>query len=600
MKKLIRRIIDSYKHSKMKTQMGILYLGSVFLPILILGMVLIFGNVNRLSAYHNDLLKSNNDRVRSVLYEITSQLYNISEEVVFDEDLVEILSASYPAEQAFKDAADEYTGLDYYLKNYMGISAIKIFTNQEGVTDYGNFCRITEEMEAEPWFKAANNQYSAYWDVLKSTDSYGNTYWNLALIRKITLYNSESDALLVILLDDNYLNTRIETDNYSILLAMDDKEIFYSSNRADYGRKDLLDVIDNNESYYTYQGDMSYYDSVCLTCITTLNMTQSDSLIYVTTLNATAYTSIQQIIIITVFIIILALVLPAVMIRFFVGSFDRQLMELRDEMYKVSTKNYNLIPEFDACRELQAAYGDLKVMVENIKDKDARMYAGKIAEQKLLNEQQKMEFQMLASQINPHFLYNTLEMIRMKAITAGDRETAKAIKLLGKSMRYVLSNTGTEYTTLAKELEHIETYLQIQKLRFGDRVNYTFLIEDGLEPEKISILPLLLQPIVENSILHGLEEVETGGKIDVKVFKTGEYTLAIEISDNGCGMDRRTLIKMRENLGKGGIEDRSSIGLYNINQRIKICYGASYGLSMESEKGKGTTVTAKIRLLPYI
>ena len=89
-------------------------------------------------------------------------------------------------------------------------------------------------------------------------------------------------------------------------------------------------------------------------------------------------------------------------------------------------------------------------MLDKIKEKDAAMYAKEINEQKLLNAQQKMEFQMLASQINPHFLYNTLEMIRMKAITVGDTETATANKQLGKSMRYVLDNTGIEYTTVAK------------------------------------------------------------------------------------------------------------------------------------------------------
>lgn len=78
-----------------------------------------------------------------------------------------------------------------------------------------------------------------------------------------------------------------------------------------------------------------------------------------------------------------------------------------------------------------------------------------------------MEFKMLSSQINPHFLYNTLETIRMKAFTAGDREVATAIKLLGKSMRYVLENTGTTVTTLREEIAHVENYMQIQKLRFG-------------------------------------------------------------------------------------------------------------------------------------
>lgn len=103
--------------------------------------------------------------------------------------------------------------------------------------------------------------------------------------------------------------------------------------------------------------------------------------------------------------------------------------------------------------KLSEAFADLEVMVQKIKEKDALMYKTILNEQELVNEQQKMEFKMLASQINPHFLYNTLETIRMKAYTAGDKEVATAIKLLGKSMRYVLEDSGTAFTSLQDELK---------------------------------------------------------------------------------------------------------------------------------------------------
>ena len=145
----------------------------------------------------------------------------------------------------------------------------------------------------------------------------------------------------------------------------------------------------------------------------------------------------------------------------------------------------------------------MQVMVQKIKEKDAKMYQALLKEQQLLNEQQVMEMKMLAGQINPHFLYNTLESIRMKSLTSGNREVANAIKLLGKSMRYVLENTGTSLVTLKKELDYVETYLQIQKIRFGDRVNYRIEVIGMLDLEKYLILPLLLQPVVENAIVHG-------------------------------------------------------------------------------------------------
>ena len=170
--------------------------------------------------------------------------------------------------------------------------------------------------------------------------------------------------------------------------------------------------------------------------------------------------------------------------------------------------SYNILKSFSGSYELQQAYGDLLVMVDTIEQQKVAMYEAMLNEKQLQNEQQEMEFKMLASQINPHFLYNTLETLRMKAFTAGDREVATGIKLLGKLLRYVLVNIGTTYTTLANELEHIDTYIKIQKIRFDDRVNYTLAVDDGIDTQEYMLLPLLLQPIVENAVVHGLEGVD--------------------------------------------------------------------------------------------
>ena len=597
MNKLLKKITVRYKHAKMKNQLILMYFAAVFAPIFIIGIILIAGNVNRLTTYHSDLLKSNNNRVRSVLYEITSQIQSISGEIVFDEQLISLLSNEYPNEQTFKEAVDNNASLEYYQKNYAGVASVEIYTNQK--IDYRFFRTITDDVVVENWYKTASSRYSVFWDTFEKEDAGGNTYQSLALVRKMTLYDTDADAILVINVSDNYLKSRIEDNEDDILLALDDKQVFYSNKRDNEGRKDLLEIVDENDSYFTYEGDMEYYGTMNMTCISTLGMKQSDSKLFIATINSSAYNSVQQIVIVTGLIIVLALILPAILMKFFISNFSAQVSRMRDGMYNASQGDYDLMGDFDGCYELTAAYEDLKIMVDKIKEKDAGMYAKEINEQKLLNEQQKMEFQMLASQINPHFLYNTLEMIRMKAITAGDTETATAIKLLGKSMRYVLDNTGTEYTTLANELSHIETYLQIQRLRFGERVNYTLRSDDDLCLDKITILPLLLQPIVENAILHGLEEVETGGLVDVNIHRDIDNpgTLVIAISDNGCGMDIRTLNNMRRNLSDGNINKRYGIGLYNINQRIRLCYGFGYGLSIDSEEGVGTTVTTRIRLM---
>jgi two-component system sensor histidine kinase YesM len=201
---------------------------------------------------------------------------------------------------------------------------------------------------------------------------------------------------------------------------------------------------------------------------------------------------------------------------------------------------------------------------------------------------------MLASQINPHFLYNTLETIRMQALATGNMDVITSIKLLGKSMHYVLENTGTDFTTLAKELEYVEVYLSIQKLRFGDRINYSIKHPEDMDLDSYKILPLLLQPVVENAVIHGLERTITNGQIVITISKENNERLVIEITDNGQGINPDKLKELNDRMNSASLDSTASIGLYNINQRIKLLYGADYGITFTSRLHAGTTVILTI------
>jgi two-component system sensor histidine kinase YesM len=184
----------------------------------------------------------------------------------------------------------------------------------------------------------------------------------------------------------------------------------------------------------------------------------------------------------------------------------------------------------------------------------------------------------------------------MKALTEGNKEVANAIKLLGKSMHYVLENNGTASTTLKKELDYISTYLAIQKLRFNDKINYTLAVPNDLNLDEYQILPLLLQPVVENAILHGLECIEYNGLITITVQTRQDELLIIQISDNGHGMSEEELTELQINIRDSKRKSNTSIGLHNINQRIKLFYGEAYGMEIQSSPEDGTLVTLTIPL----
>lgn len=576
-----------------KSQLYTIYIIVVFLPITIIGSFLIINTSRLLTNYHRDLLKSDNLRVKTILFEITTQIYNISEELAFDDNIRKVLSGDKSPFELVQKPSD-MTVADSYEYNYAEIDSIEIYTDEPSFVDYKQFYKADEEIRESEWFQRALSQSSVFWVPMVSTDKYGNEYWNFALVRKIPIVDSEYNGVLVIKLSDNYLRTRIGSQEYISMVSVDREPVFFSSDRQAYGIPQKVE-IDYDENYYQYTGNVRLGGTMSLVEVSTLSMYQSDSRVYICTINDQAYRNIRDIILICLAIIGVAILLPALVIHVFTGYFTGRILTLRQAMHQASNEDYEIGSSIQGQDEISEAFSDLEVMVLNIKQKDADMYEAKLNEQKLLSEQQAMEFKMLSSQINPHFLYNTLETIRMKALTAGNREVANTIKLLGKSMRYVLENTGTAFSTLRRELEHVEVYLAIQKVRFGDKFDSLTEIGEGVDRDKIRILPLLLQPVVENAILHGLEETESGGLIRISASRAKEADeILITVRDNGCGMDERELSALRNRIEVREEGRTRSIGLYNINQRLKLSYGEEYGVKIVSTAGEGTEVTLRI------
>ncbi len=580
------------RRSGIRRQLYTIYVLAVFLPVILIGVFLVGNTYKLLTSYHRDLLESDNLRVRTILFEITTQAYNISEELSFDDEVIAILRRSYESEEAFAEMVNTHAvAVDNYMYHYSEIERIDIYCDNPDIREYKQYHGVDESVRGTDWYQRATSQAGIFWQEMASIDEHDNQYWGLCLVRRIPLVYSDHNAVLVIRLSDNYLKTRINSQEYRNSVSVDEGVVFYASDREDYGKPQLID-IDYSENYFQYAGKKKIKDHTCFVGVSTLRLYQSDSRIYICTINDKSYDNIWSIIQTCLIIILLAIVVPGILIHFFTSYFTRRVSTLRHVMHQASNEDYDFKEIVHGDDELSEAFSDLEVMVQRIKEKDALMYKTMLNEQELVNEQQKMEFKMLASQINPHFLYNTLETIRMKAYTAGDREAATAIKLLGKSMRYVLENSGTAFTSLQEELNHIEIYMKIQKLRFGEKFDYAFVIGEGIDVSKCITLPLLLQPVVENAILHGLEERETGGMVTIRIVRAAERReICIEVSDNGCGMKPETLERLRADITTKNPGKKGSIGLYNINQRVKLCYGNMYGMTIDSERDRGTTIT---------
>ena len=218
-----------------------------------------------------------------------------------------------------------------------------------------------------------------------------------------------------------------------------------------------------------------------------------------------------------------------------------------------------------------------------------------------LNKRQA-QYLALQNQINPHFLYNTLESIRSEAMEAGITNVMNMTEALADFFRYTISKVEN-MVTLEEELQNVRTYFYIQQYRFEDRLDLSIEFEDEMESLYNALLPkLTLQPVVENSIIHGIERKLGKGTVRILVRRTGERLL-IQISDDGVGMPAETLNMINRRLNQPVFEnvqaagEKGGIAIVNVNNRIHLICGEEYGMSMYSTEGVGTDVLIS---LPFI
>ena len=199
----------------------------------------------------------------------------------------------------------------------------------------------------------------------------------------------------------------------------------------------------------------------------------------------------------------------------------------------------------------------------------------------------KAEFEVLQAQINPHFLYNTLDAIVWSAEAGNQRQVVKMVGSLSDFFRSSL-NKGKEVVTIKEEIQHVRSYLEIQQIRYQDILTYEINVQEELYPYHIP--KITIQPIIENALYHGIKNKRGGGKITVSD-NLYEDKFEIIVSDNGMGMEEDRLKAVRSSLSHEKPEHSAIYGMYNVNERIKLEFGEEYGLSVESKYGEGTVVT---------
>lgn len=412
-----------------------------------------------------------------------------------------------------------------------------------------------------------------------SSDENGNQVYRFAAGQ--ILKDGESQSVLLILIDEKLLeNLYVSTQEQGGEVYIYDQKGFIvsHSNKKMLG-KQFIDVNYMKNIYGTDQSNMirklgeSYMLSTYMDEKTGWTIVEeSPARIILGKLNRTYW--------IMGCLLAAGLALAVAVSVYISRRVSNPLAQLSEAMDKFDGHEFTPSPVENTTQEigsLQESFNHMAVeissLMEIIKDRE--------------QQKRKLEVNFLRAQINPHFLYNTLFSIRC-AVEVG--KNSQAAQMLGAFIDLLRSTLAVKDNTvpLYDELETTRKYLVVQKLRYGEKVNYEVEMERGTE--HCMVPPLILQPLVENSIFHGLEAKSEGGTVIIESALQGE-NLLLTITDDGAGMDPETLEQAQKNCLQNGAGDGHSVGMANVHNRIRLNYGEGYGLTLESIKGIGTTIT---------
>ncbi|SEK60109.1 sensor histidine kinase [Paenibacillus sp. OK003] len=284
-------------------------------------------------------------------------------------------------------------------------------------------------------------------------------------------------------------------------------------------------------------------------------------------------------------------VLPSIIIAAMSRSIHVRLVRILKHMKKVKTQNFQTIPPEDARDEIGQLTMEFNQMTETIHNLIHEVYLTDIQKKDLELKQQQARLHALHSQINPHFLFNTLESVRMRSLIKGEKETAKIVHNMAKMFRKSISWNQND-VTVKEELELIESFLQIQKYRFGEKLQYSIEADPAVLMYRIPKMVIL--PFVENASIHGIESSPGVGVIQLLVSIEHDQ-LHIRLTDNGIGMSPARLEELLRYLTQD-TDMGEHVGMKNAYSRLKLCYQDRFSFEIQTWEGEGTHIQIKLPL----
>lgn len=458
--------------------------------------------------------------------------------------------------------------------------------------DNQNFIHITEPIEEAEWFKATENSNGApYWSYITDVRTGKKS---IRLTRLLFTRDDKVSGVISVSLVEQIGEGLVERDDALAFVKYAPGDIVYSNGTiTDVMLSKIMENVEQDDfsGWIEIDGKRSMIASIMITprfggdAYYIVSVKSYDDILKL--VNHTAIAGIIP--------ILLAFAIGTFAVLLLSKWFSNRLNSFKDVMHEAANGNYDIENAAigTAHDEIWALNKDLKLMINDIRELNDTAAMEKIRNEQIHSRQKDVEFKMLATQINPHFLYNTLENIRMLALINKQPEIADISFTLTKLLRKSL-NVGNEDVTLLWEMEMVEYYIRIQEYRFGDRIHANIDYDKNLAA-RYKLMPLVIQPFVENAYVHAMEDKEANGVIDIKAVIDDK--IYIDIEDNGHGMPNEKLAEIKNVINDFDNLDRTHIGICNVNQRIKLRFGDDYGVDFDSTEGVGTRVKITLPLI---
>lgn len=586
-----------FKDMKFLHRMILIYLIGGIIPLLVMSIYTNMQTRKMMIKLTEETQAEELSVFSSSIRESMTVLDNVARLLCSNDEILKLTTRKYKNKtQFYSDYRKANTVMEDYINFYeQDISSINLFLDNPTIDTYdlnriNNLSYFKQSVRTQTWYKETVDCVDeGYW-YFGATSGDNEKDQTMQISRAVR--DDDDDVVGIVVIQIQYDKVTLNEQRQDTAILYDDY-YWISGNCSSLDYPFLKEEIQKiNKSRVTKQ--ISYGVEEYLISYERLQMDGSDD--YYSVVSVQNYQDIMaevnQISMQAFIPEIIGMIVSALLIFAFAASYSNRMFQLRVQMHHVAQGEYDEVERIEGNDEIGELYTELEQMMQDIRLLMSNVVDEQVQKEKLHTKQKEVEFKMLASQINPHFLYNTLETIRMKAVVNHQPEIVELVKMLAKTMRYNIQVTD-RLVTLKEELQMVEYYLKIQEYRFGDRITSELTIDSDVDM-KARILPLTLQPFVENAFVHGLEEKACDARLVIHVYKKKD-DIFIEIRDNGKGMDYYELGHLRK-IMKDEQGDDNHIGVRNVNQRIRLLFGGEYSVEVDSEKNVGTKVVIHI---PY-